>query len=220
MKEYLSIPGWVDSPKGLPCIAFYKYDGSNMRVEWSKKKGWHLFGTRNRLFDHTDPEFGAAIPIFLSKYGDAIPKVLRDEKEYQGVKECTVFAEYFSENSFAQYHDFSEPHDVVLFDVNPFKKGIIGPRQFVKHFGHLHIPAVIYEGNFNQPFIRGVQRGDFPVKEGVVVKGNKSNGRPPHNLWMSKVKTNWWMEELRRRAAIDPKYNQVLSENSKEQSQL
>jgi hypothetical protein len=217
MKDYWSIPGIKDCPKGLPCLAFEKFDGSNVRFEWTKKRGWYKFGTRNRLFDASDPEFGGAIAVFLQKYGDAVPKVLHDEKEYRGVQDCIVFGEWFGEHSFAAYQDWSEPHDVVLFDVNPHKKGIISPRQFVKHFGHLHIPQVVYEGNFNQQFIRDVREGKYPVKEGVVAKGLRPGGKPPHNLWMAKCKTLWWLQELRRRAA-EGGFQQILMENEAEQS--
>jgi hypothetical protein len=30
---------------GRPFVAFDKLDGSNIRAEWDRKKGWHRFGT-------------------------------------------------------------------------------------------------------------------------------------------------------------------------------
>lgn len=217
MKSYWSIPGPKESPLGLPCVAFEKFDGSNIRYEWIKKRGWYKFGTRNRLLDCTDPDFGPAIDLFLNKYGDAIPKVLADEKEYRGVRECIVFCEFFGKLSFAGFHEPSDPKDVVLLDVNPHKKGIIGPRQFVKHFGHLHIPRVVYEGNFNRSFIARVRHGEFKVEEGVVAKGNNPKGKPPHNLWMAKVKTQAWLEQLRKKAEYIEALKAVLADNEKEQ---
>ena len=44
MKEYPKIPNSKDFPLGQ-CITFEKYDGSNIRAEWTKKKGFHKFGT-------------------------------------------------------------------------------------------------------------------------------------------------------------------------------
>ena len=217
MNTYLTIPGPKDAPKGLFCMAFDKLDGQNVRYEWTKKRGWFKFGTRRRLFDQSDSEFSPAINLFLNKYGDAIPKVLRDEKEYRGVNECIVFCEFCGPNSFAGIHDPNDTLDVVLIDVNPYKKGIVSPRSFVKHFGHLHIPAVVYEGNFNTSFILDVREGKYPVKEGVVAKGNKPTGRPPHNYWNCKVKTNWWLEELGRRAATNSELKLMLVDNEREQ---
>jgi hypothetical protein len=218
MKTYWHIDGPNLAPKGLPCIAFDKLDGSNLRFEWTKKRGWYKFGTRRRLFDQSDSEYGQSIETFLKKYGDAIPKTLHDEKDYRGVNECIVFCEFFGEHSFAGFHEPTEPKDVVLIDVCPYKKGIVAPRLFVKHFGHLHIPAVIYDGNFTKEFIQDVREGKYLVKEGVVAKGNKPDGKAPHNLWMAKCKTNWWFQELRRKAEYIEELRLVLAENENEQS--
>jgi hypothetical protein len=38
MQQYPSIDGSGKAPLGVPCIAFYKYDGSNLRWEWSPKQ--------------------------------------------------------------------------------------------------------------------------------------------------------------------------------------
>jgi hypothetical protein len=214
MKDYWSIPGWKDAPRGLPCIAFDKLDGNNIRCEWTKKKGWWKFGSRNVLI--YQPELKPAIDLFVNKYGDSIPKVLRDNKEFRDIRECTVFCEFFGEHSFAGLH-IDEPKDIVLFDVNPLRKGILAPRQFLKFFGHLHIPKVVYEGNFNQIFIREVREGKYPVKEGVVAKGLKSQGKPPHNIWTAKVKTLEWLRLLRIKAEQFEELKRALTENEMEQ---
>ena len=70
MQQYPSIDGSKKAPLGKPCIAFVKYDGSNLRWEWSPKQGWHKFGTRRQMFDATDEVYGPAIPIFLNTMGD------------------------------------------------------------------------------------------------------------------------------------------------------
>ena len=216
MKTYWQIPGPSGAPRGLPCIAFYKHDGSNLRFEWSKKRGWYKFGTRHRLFDESDIEFGEAIPLFLNKFGDEIPKVLK-AKQYRGVDRCIVYCEFEGENSFAGWHEVNETQDLILIEVNPHKKGFVPPRQFVSDFGHLHIPKVVYEGNFNREFIQAVRNGEYPVKEGVVAKGIKPGTKAPHGLWMAKAKTAWWLMELRNRAKEIEALRQVLAENEKEQ---
>lgn len=52
MKQYPSIPTFKDAgfPKNSQCLAFVKYDGSNIRVEYFKRK-WEKFGTRTQLLE-------------------------------------------------------------------------------------------------------------------------------------------------------------------------
>ena len=216
MKAYWEIPGPSKAPKGL-CIAFFKYDGSNLRFEWSKKRGWWKYGTRRRLFDEKDLEFGPAIEIFNQTYADGLTKVLRDNKDYRGVEVATVYCEYFGPSSFSCYQNWQEPHELMLFDVELHKKGFVPPRTFINDFGHLKTAQVIYEGNFNDQFAQDVRDGKYPVVEGVVAKGTHLSRKPPHNLWMAKVKTQWWFDELKRRAQQDPVFRQALSENASEQ---
>jgi hypothetical protein len=218
MKAYPTIPGPSKSPQG-PCIAFYKYDGSNLRFEWTKKRGWWKFGTRKRLFDANDPEYGGAIQLFQDTYADGLAKVFHDNKNYRGVETVTVFCEWFGVSSFAGYHDWQEPHEVMLIDVEVYKRGIVLPSDFVKDFGHLKIAEVVYRGNFGPQFVQDVKEGKYKVAEGVVAKGvilGKKKS-PQHGLWMSKVKTLWWLNELKRRAQTDAAFRQALMENLSEQ---
>lgn len=65
MKTYPSIPRSTgQSFQEYDAYVFDKLDGSNLRFEWSRKKGWVKYGTRRRLFDTTDPVFGEAITLF------------------------------------------------------------------------------------------------------------------------------------------------------------
>ena len=47
MKSYPSIPKF--SFGDIKLHTFDKLDGSNLRFEWTKKKGWYKFGTRSWL---------------------------------------------------------------------------------------------------------------------------------------------------------------------------
>lgn len=207
MKEYPSILGPNKAPN-LPCLAFYKYDGSNLRFEWHRKRGWSKFGTRTRLFNEQDPDFGSAIALFLNKYSEAIERKLRDNKDFRGIQEAIAFCEFYGPHSFAGQHDArilgvesNEPKQLKLFDINIHKKGLLGPREFVKVFGDLDIAEVIYEGNFNSQFIEDIKQGKYPVKEGVIAKGGSG-----HTLWMRKVKTLAYLHELKTRFADWQKY--------------
>jgi hypothetical protein len=47
------------------CIAFEKYDGTNLHWVWEIELGWYAFGTRRRRFDLDEmgmAEFNAAHP--------------------------------------------------------------------------------------------------------------------------------------------------------------
>jgi hypothetical protein len=207
MKSYPSIPGPAQAPHA-PCYAFVKYDGSNLRFEWSKKRGWYKFGTRNLMFDETSELFGPAIPLFLQKYGDDLPKVFSDAKEFRGVTNFVVFCEWFGAKSFAGQHEHDDPKDIVLFDVNPIKKGIIGPKLFLDLFGHLKVAELLNQGNFGPEFEMNVRdekidllskyeiRTEIP--EGVICKAGTG-----HDLTLWKVKTSRYKEELKRRQPMD-----------------
>jgi hypothetical protein len=217
MKQYLEIQGPNKAPRQY-CIAFDKYDGSNIRAEWTRKRGWDKFGSRKVLMDKSHP-LGDAIDIFLNTYGDDLEKIFKKDKLFRNCQNVTVFGEYFGPNSFAGWHDPDDEKEVVMFDVSIHKKGMMSPRDFVKMFGHLKIPKIIYEGNFNESFIQDVKDGKYPVIEGVVVKGNLPHGKPPHNLWMAKVKTKTWLDKLKVEAVEHPeRFKNQLIDNVMEQA--
>lgn len=205
MKDYPSILGSKEIPWGEECISFYKYDGSNLRFEYNKKQGWYKFGTRHRLFDQTDSEYGVAIDIFQKKYGDALAKTICDK--FPKLESAIAYAEFFGPYSFAGKHDATwlsqkgllpegknnNEKDLVLFDVNIHKNGFVSPVDFIKTFSHLHIPQVIYQGPLTEEFAQDVRTGKYPVTEGVVAKG----GNSAHKIWMRKIKTYNYLEKLK-----------------------
>lgn len=208
MKTYWSIEGPSQAPR-QPCYAFVKYDGSNVRAEWSRKRGWYKFGTRKCMIDATDVIFGRACTIFKEKYGDSLAQVFQKEKLFRGVDNVVVFCEFFGSKSFAGMHFPDDTRwDVVLFDVSPHKKGMLGPKDFIDHFGHLPVAELVYDGNLNEPLIESVRKETLDceskyeikteVPEGVVCKGGR--GR---DLWMCKIKTERYKEELKRRYQAD-----------------
>jgi len=219
VKTYWSIPGPSKAPQ-QPCIAFSKYDGNNIRIEWSRKRGWYKYGTRKRLLDETDEELGCAIPIFQDTLADDIEAVIRKDKLFIGRQQVIVFCELWGPSSFCGIHKENEALKLTPIDVAIHKKGIMLPRLFVNTFGHLDIAKVVYEGNFNRQFIEDVRDGKYPVTEGVVAKGviQGKKANPQHGLWMAKVKTRHWLDELKQRAEADDRLSRALAENIKEQA--
>ncbi|MEK6832572.1 MAG: RNA ligase family protein [Nanoarchaeota archaeon] len=190
MKDYPSIARSNKAPIGEHCIAFYKYDGSNLRWEWSKKKGWNKFGTRNHLFDKNDLQFGQAIPLFLETIAPKLDDIIK--QEFKNIDIVTVFTEYFGPSSFAGQHLPDEKKELRLFDVCPHKKCMMNPKDFINIFGSLPFAAqVVYEGILAEQFIDDIRNNKYPVNEGVVCKGGDR-----HNLWMVKIKTNIYKQKL------------------------
>lgn len=116
LKEYPKIMGSKHAPL-KPCIAFVKYDGSNLRFEWSKKRGWYKFGTRKQMFDETHPYFGSAKSLCLNTLAEPLEKIFRTKKEYKSRDCYTVFAEFFGSNSFAGLHKKEDKKELVLLSI-------------------------------------------------------------------------------------------------------
>lgn len=191
MKKYPKIE-YIKDIIGMEATVFNKLDGSNLRFEWNKKRGWFKFGTRNNLMDKDYPELGAGIEIFLNKYGEDLSKVFVDK--YKKVESFVVFGEFFGPNSFAGSHLKEDKKDVVLFDVNGYKKGFLPPDEFIQNFGHLDIPEILYKGEMSQDIITSIKENHWNLVEGVVVKGNWGK-----EVWMTKIKTNDWISKVKEK---------------------
>ena len=194
MKQYPSIEYHNKGYFGDTVWAFDKLDGSNIRAEWNRKRGWYKFGTRTQMINQNDSNFGDAIPIFLDKYGDDLESVFR--KKYSNVESVVIFGEYLGENSFSGQHDPNDEKDIILFDVNLYKKGFIRPDEFIDNFGHLHIPELIYKGEYDTDLIESVRNNEYNLKEGVICKGvRKTKG--DEIVWMTKIKTDEWLQKVK-----------------------
>lgn len=184
---------------------FVKYDGSQIRYSWSRKKGWYKFGTRKTLLDETHKVFGTAVQLFRERYADGIAKVFTTSKFFRSVDQAIVFCEWYGRYSFAGEHKPDDPKNLILFDVNPHKKGIVEPKRFLDEFGHLEVAECLWVGDLSDEVIQSVRDGTFPVEskyeirseipEGVVCKG----GEGPHKLWFCKIKTQQYYDILRNR---------------------
>src|SRR5436309_15525592 len=75
MLHYPKIPGSRDCPGGR-CVAFEKYDGTNLHWDWDREFGWHSFGTRRdefalspvgvERFEQAHPGLGQSAEVFRS----------------------------------------------------------------------------------------------------------------------------------------------------------
>lgn len=200
MIEYPSIINSSKAPR-QPCVAFEKIDGSNIRVKYTQKNGFELFGSRTQLIDHNHPHLGDVCGIFFIDFAEPLTKIFK--KEFPNEREIIVFGEYYGDNSFAGVHQLDEPHYFSMFDVMTVRKGqtsFVKPREFVKLFdGVVRTPKVVYEGNLNEELIADVRNGIYGDNEGVVCKGNVTNGAYRGKVWMCKIKTNAYIERLKNR---------------------
>lgn len=193
MKSYPSIPRSTGKDfREFDAYIFDKLDGSNLRWEWSRKGGWYKFGTRTRLFDETDPVFGEAIVVFRSGLSEVLEKIFRDQRWDRAI----AFTEFFGAKSFAGLHEAGDPKFLALFDVAPHKKGILGPKEFLKIFGTLPITKFLGVQRWTRGFVEQVRRNevDGVTDEGVVGKSGEG-----HHLIMAKAKTQKWVDHVLER---------------------
>lgn len=211
MKQYNEISYFGDY-WGLPIIAFDKIDGSNLRFEFSQKRGFYKFGTRKMMIDKNSEPFGFAIDLFMNKYSEPLEKIFKS-KNYRNILSFVCYAELSGEKSEFGQHDFAnDKFDITLFDVDQYKHLFVQPKQFVDDFGPIGIPKIIYEGNLNKEFIQQIKTNEFNLREGVVCKGVIPN-KKGHNLYYCKVKTNEWFDRLR--AKSPELYEEELKQSTK-----
>lgn len=208
MIEYPTIISSAKAPR-RDMIAFEKLDGSNVRVKWTPKKGFHLFGSRTQLLDETHPHLGGVVRVFNATCLDILEAMFR--KQFGKEKEVVVYGEYLGPNSFAGIHsDPVEAMRYVVFDIMLHKKSyteFLPPQEFVKltKGTGLPTPRVVYEGNLGEAFIKQVRENDFdpPLHEGVVCKGTVRSGAYRGKVWMCKIKTLQYLELLQQRYGQD-----------------
>src|SRR5690348_2974395 len=117
MKQYPTIS---KQTQNVPIYAFDKIDGSNIRAEWDRKKGFCKFGSRHQLIDNTHLFLGEAPDLVRQKYEKQLTDVFKKER----FESAVCFFEFSGPSSFAGTHNKEEKHDVVLFDIDVYKKGL------------------------------------------------------------------------------------------------
>jgi len=204
----------IPSPKNCPlkqCIAFEKLDGTNIHWKWNWQEGFYLFGTRREQYS-ADPdgtvqfqsrhEFLEPAPSSFDSNG-YLENYLFEHSKYNK-SEVIIFTEFLGPNSFAGGHTREDDWDSfksVIIDVMKDGK-FISPQEFLEDFteiseyepAKIHLPKVIYKGKYTGQFVEDVRNGKYNVNEGVVVKG-VVNG----DVYMTKIKTNAYMEKLKNK---------------------
>jgi hypothetical protein len=196
---------------GEEIAAYNKLDGQNICIKYSPKtKKFDQFGSRKRVFDENDEQFGDAVKWFKNSiYPQLLSQIVTDNSKkkglFQGVDEITFYFEWYGENSFAGVHVPGEELKLALIDVFLKKKGYIEVKPLEELFySHKEIisPELIYRGKLTKDFIKDIQENDWTdpaakypqVKEGVVCR--RTTLMKGQRLPKVKYKTKWWMTEL------------------------
>src|SRR6476646_6173652 len=125
MLHYPKIAGSSHAPDGR-CVAFEKYDGTNLHWDWDRDFGWHAFGTRRDEFNLTDvgveqfaqrhAHLQQSVEVFWATLAEGVEKVLRYHPGYREFQAVKVFAEFLGPNSFAGLHKENDPKELRMFD--------------------------------------------------------------------------------------------------------
>lgn len=201
MKPYPSIRQGTVGQKYQPmsdAYIFDKLDGRNVRVEWTKKRGWSKWGSRHRLFDGTDPDFAPAIPLFEAIYAESLAKIGTDCR-WDGAVAFLELHQGFP--SLGGVFDPSLPFQLTLFDIAPFKECIMGPKEFLKTFADI-VPTAKFLGqaNYNAEFIGRVRDSTI---DGVTLEGIVAKSGTRHTLDFAKAKTQKWIDLILARYGAD-----------------
>jgi hypothetical protein len=208
MKQYNEIKKFDLDHIGQHILATDKIDGSNFRVEWNRKlskksrftKGFKKFGTRNRVITNARDQFFEMVEIFDEKYTDKIDERFRTHKIFRNIDTITLYGEFYGENSFGGFHNWSEPHDLYFFDIWLYKKDFLSPSEFYSEFRDLSIPRLIYKGPLTEEFIQEVQENKYNLREGVVYKFVQDKkitiGKIKTLDWLQKVKDNYGVAKM------------------------
>ena len=189
MKQYPSIPREFTEFKAH---VFDKLDGSNIRVEYDRKNGWHKFGKRHGLVDETDELLGEAISTFRRDWEERLLKRARDSR-WQHV---ILYFEFTGPSSFAGWHERGEPKTLTLIDAALEKRGLMSASEYLKTFGDENIARYLGQVNWTRGFIDRVWNHEI---EGVSFEGVIGKGGERHKLIMRKAKTRQWIEKIRQR---------------------
>lgn len=195
MKSYPSITTKIDFKKSF--YLFDKLDGSNIRAEWSPKKGFYKFGSRTQLLT---PDQTALYPAIdrINSFTGSTGIELSSKLSKLNCESAVCFFEWVGPNSFAGSHpDSIDDMRVVLIDVALYKKGIMSPERFIEHFSDFDIPKILHQGKISEELFQSIRTSELSgiTFEGVVGKERGCNKDGRHD--MCKIKTNAWLNKLK-----------------------
>lgn len=193
MKQYPTIP---KKPESGPTKfwVFDKLDGSNIRAEWSKKRGFHKFGTRKRLLG-TDQGLLTLAQGLVESSEAHFRSIFGPAK----IERTVCFFEFWGPNSFAGNHVAGDTFRTTLIDVSVYKKGMMPPDEFLKLFDQSSVDSapLLHVGPVDERLKKQVREGSFAgmTDEGVVCKAKPS--KRFNKPIMFKIKSQSWIDRVK-----------------------
>lgn len=192
MKDYPSIPRATGTSfREIPgALIFDKLDGSSMRSEWSKKRGWYKHGKRSGLVDDSNPHLVQVPKLFMETLAEPLTHLALAQR-WQNL---VVFYEFWGEYSFAGLHFDGDEKKLTVFDAAPDKRGILGPQEFRRIFeGKVDTPAYLGTTNFTRGYVERVRQGEI---EGITFEGVVAKAGDRHDIIRAKAKTQAWIDKV------------------------
>ncbi len=190
MQQYPSIDKQII--KGQDYYIFDKLDGSNIRVEFSLKKGFDKFGTRKKLMSDDSGILNRSKDLIL-KNESSILNIFKKNKWQAG----TLFFEFYGQNSFAGFHEENDIFKVSLIDAHIERKGYLEPREYLKAFeDNVEISKLIHVGKLNSNLIQQIQNGEL---DGMTFEGIVGKTVIKNKHVRCKVKNKQWIEKLKNK---------------------
>lgn len=195
MKPYISIENYdINTPPINGMYVFDKLDGSNVRCEVDRKGNILQYGKRHGLLDDKTPFLSEAKDLINTKYGPYFKDLMEGNKwEF-----ATFYFEFLGKTSYCGKH-FNEEHDVVLFDIDVYKKGVLPPNVFLERTKGLDTAKLLTIETLDRDLWKRVWNDEIPgiTFEGVVCKSViRSKTKKP---LMVKLKTKKWHDMLEER---------------------
>lgn len=188
MQQYPSIEKQVI--KGQDYYIFDKLDGSNIRVEFSLKKGFDKFGTRKKLMSDDSGILNQSKELIMATE-DTVRGIFNKNKWQSG----TLFFEFYGPNSFAGFHDEQDAFTVSLIDAHIERKGYLEPRDYLKAFeDKIEMSRLLHVGKLNSHILDEIRNGTF---EGMTFEGVIAKAFVKNKHLRCKVKNQQWIDRLK-----------------------
>lgn len=190
MIGYPSITGDTGQKfREFDAYVFDKLDGRNIMAEWTRKRGFYKFGTRERLFDSSDKEYAGVIPLFNDILREQLERTVSDQRWQKAI----IYMEYWGPQSFAGRIIPGDDMRLTIIDAAANEIGLLLPRDFLKIFKDtLPIAEPMGKVRWTRGYVDRVYEGEVPCSfEGVVGKANDGRMR-----FMAKAKTRRWCDKV------------------------
>jgi len=182
---------------------FDKLDGSNIRAEYSIKKGFDKFATRKKLMSDDSGILNQSKEL-IQRTEQAVHDIFKKNKWESG----TLFFEFHGKNSFAGFHDPTDKFKASLIDVHVTRMGYLPPKEYLKEFGNrVEMSEFLLVSKFNKTLLEKIKYGTL---DGVTFEGVIGKTVARNKIVRCKVKSKAWIDRLKNQCGDDVKLFDLL----------